>query len=455
MRDRDGVYAATFAVIAAYFLIWPVWRAFFPFEVGPTEGWNAYFQDAAFTAALYPAPDSLIVNNYPPLSFYTVAAIAKLLGDPLYVGRALSLLSSLGIGGAVFAAVRRLCGDTGAAAVAGLWVIAILVRSFNTYVERDDPQLLAQFIALLALIWYLARAASAASVVPPILLMVTAGFFKHDIIAVPATALAWLAMRDGRRAVGPIVIGVAAAVLGLALCAAVYGAPFVADMLPPRAHRLTRMVSSLGRLQWVAPALAIWAIWACSERTTALARFSILYVGIALASYLLQWSGESVLDSAQVDLIIAVGVGLGLAYHRIGATALAARFGSQRIRAGVIAILALRLLATGRVEPALILFDPHYRALFAQHAAAVRREAARIAQIPGLVACDIKLICRMAGKPFVVDDFKTEQLVATGALTQAGLDALLRQRGITTVAIPGDAKIESLERDIFKSFFGR
>ena len=66
------------AVLAAYFMVWPVWRAGFPIEIAQNEGWNAYHADAAMGAApLYPPTDTLIVNNYPPLSFYVVGAVAN------------------------------------------------------------------------------------------------------------------------------------------------------------------------------------------------------------------------------------------------------------------------------------------------------------------------------------------------------------------------------------------
>jgi hypothetical protein len=58
------------ALLAVYFMVWPVWRAGFPIEIAQNEGWNAYHADAAMgAAALYPPTDTLIVNNYPPLSF--------------------------------------------------------------------------------------------------------------------------------------------------------------------------------------------------------------------------------------------------------------------------------------------------------------------------------------------------------------------------------------------------
>jgi len=47
------------------------------------------------------------------------------------------------------------------------------------------------------------------------------------------------------------------------------------------------------------------------------------------------------------------------------------------------------------------------------------------------------------------DNFKTEQLVAMGRLTERDVEELLRQRGITTVNIDRSASAESLQRDIF------
>src|SRR5262249_56970460 len=87
------------ALLALYFLVWPVWRAQFPIEIGDNEGFNAYHADAAMGAGpLYPPIGGLIVNNYPPLSFYALGWLGKLFGDPLYAGRVLSLVSTVGLG---------------------------------------------------------------------------------------------------------------------------------------------------------------------------------------------------------------------------------------------------------------------------------------------------------------------------------------------------------------------
>jgi hypothetical protein len=440
---------AFLAVLAAYFMVWPIWRAGFPIEIAQNEGWNAYHADAAMgAAALYPSADTLIVNNYPPLSFYVVGGLAQVFGDALYVGRVLSLLAVVGLGGLIAAAIRQLGGGVAGAAVGGLWFVAVMARSFARFVGMDDPQLVGHVLMMGALLWFMAHDAHGKSVVPPVLAMAVAGFYKHNIVAVPVTALLWLVIRDWRRAVLPIAIGAGAAALGLLICIAAYGDAFLANLLTARPYRVMRAINGLGRLQWILPALVLWGIWAATERNSRAARFTMLFVAVAFAAYLLQWGGEAILDNAQFDLVIATAVGLGLAFDRAGATPLGRRHGETAARAVITLVVAARLLATLRIEPALVLFDPDYRAQYFANAEVVREEAARIAKIPGPVACDFKVVCRLAGKPFSYDDFRSEMLVATGA--SGGLDeqGLMRAHGLTYVHNDPRGGIEALFRTI-------
>jgi hypothetical protein len=446
-RAQARAQVVLLALLAAYFLIWPIWRIPFPIEIAPNEGWNAYHADAAVSGgALYPSPDTLVVNNYPPLSFYALGYLGKLFGDPLYVGRVLSLIATIGIGALIARVVIQLGAGMTAAAIAGLWFIATMARSFGHYVGMDDPQLAGEFMMLAAMSWFLARDEAGKSADPPILLMVLAGFWKHNMIVIPATVLIWLWMRDGRRALRPVAVGLGAALIGLAICVAVYGDVFLANLLTSRPYRLMRAVSGLGRLQWVAPAFVIWALWASSERKAWQARFTALYVGVATAAYLAQWAGEDILDNAQFDLVIAVAIGLGLTFDGVASTAFARRFGVNAARAAIIFVLVLRLSATFRIEPFLILFDPAYRAEFYTNAQAARADAARVAAIPGPVACTVKIVCRMAGKAFTYDDFRVDMLVETGAAHGLDRQAIIREHGLTFVHNDPRAAISSLHR---------
>jgi len=437
------------ALLAVYFMVWPVWRTGFPIEIAQNEGWNAYFADAAMGAApLYPPTDTLIVNNYPPLSFYAVGGLAQVFGDALYVGRVLSLVAIVAVGGLIAKVIAQLGGGGGGAAIGGLWFVAVMARSFTRFAGMDDPQLVGHMMMMAALAWLLARDARGQSAVPPILAMAAAGFYKHNIVAVPATALMWLAMRDGRRAIVPLAVGAGAAALGLGVCVLVYGDVFVANLMTPRPYHWLRALKGLGRLQWILPALALWAIWIAAEPKREAARFTLLFVAVAFAAYLAQWSGEAILDNAQFDLVIATATGLGLAFDRAGATAFGRRFGATAARAVVVLVVAARLVATLRIEPALVLFDPAYRAQYYVNSAVVREDAARIAKIPGPVACDYKVVCRLAGKPFSYDDFRAEMLVATGASNGLDEHGLMREHGLTYVKNDPRDGIEALFRTI-------
>jgi hypothetical protein len=440
---------AVLALLAAYFMVWPVWRAGFPIEIAQNEGWNAYHADAAMGAApLYPPTDTLIVNNYPPLSFYVVGALGEIFGDALYVGRIMSLLAVLGLGALIGVMIVELGGGAAGAAVGGLWFIAVMSRSFTRFVGMNDPQLVAHVLMMGAFVWLIRREARGQSAVPPILAMAVAGFYKHNIVAVPVTSLLWLIGRDWRRAMLPLAVGAGAAALGLLICILVYGDAFLANLMTPRTYHLERALKGLGRLQWILPALALWAIWAVAERKRDAARFTARFIAVAFVAYVVQWSGDAILDNAQFDLVIATAVGLGMAFDRAGATPFGRSHGATAARAVVVLVVAARLLATLRIEPALVLFDPAYRAQYYENAEAVRAEAVRLAQIPGPVACDYKVVCRLAGKPFVYDDFRAEMLVATGAARGLDVEGLMRAHGLTYVHNDPRGGIDALFRAI-------
>src|SRR5262249_7427548 len=156
------------------------------------EGFNAYHADAAVGGGpLYPLPGGVIVNNYPPLSFYALGWVGQGFCDSPSLRPLPSRLFSSGPRAPVAPGGLQHGGGGAGAAVGGLWFIATMARSYNRYVGMNDPQLAAQLIMMAALSWFLAREKAGKSAEPPILLMLLAGFWKHNIIAIPATAIAW------------------------------------------------------------------------------------------------------------------------------------------------------------------------------------------------------------------------------------------------------------------------
>ena len=445
--DASAAFAlGLLAGFTALLLAWPFWRAGLPLEIWGNEGWNAYNADAAVRGALYPAPDALIGNNYPPLSFWLIGALSRRVGDALYVGRVLSLGATLGLGVMAAVLVRRQGGGRAAAALAGLWFVATMARFFDFYVGMDEPQLLAQLIMAAGFAWFLARMAAGRFVEPAVLLMVVAGFFKHNIVVMPVVALTWLLLHDRQRGLRAIAVGAVTAVVGLALCRVAYGPNFIPDLLQPRTYHLDRSLLAIGRLQFVLPALVIWAVWAWRERATDAARFTALFIGVGLASYLLQKAGAGVDENAQFDLVFATAVGAGVAFWRLPQLARGLRWTPRRVRLLLLAVLAIRLLASTRLEFAYVLLSPDYRAEAARNVAVTRAEAARIAALPTPVACSNLVVCRMAGKPFVYDAFRIEMLENTGRMSPAAVAEAMRRDRIVMETIDPRANATALYR---------
>jgi hypothetical protein len=450
-HDPGGyfVIAAGFtalAGLAAIYCAWPIWRASFPLEISVDDAWNAYNADAAFgSRPLYPAADDLITNNYPPLSFYLIGLLAKSGLDATYVGRTLSVLALIATAAATAICIRELGGKAASAVLGGLWLLAMTARFFDGYVGVNDPHLPATALMTAALAWLLARHRRGRAIEPAIALMALAGFYKHTLIATPAAALIWVSSMDWRRGVRAAVIGTAAAILGLLVCLAIFGTPFLDQLLFSRHYSLLRPLRMSGRLQWIAPALAIWAIWAWLAPNSRAKRFTQIHIGAALAAFFLQSCGDGVGNDAQFELAVASAIGLGLAFDGVGQL-FASAPNVEWARFAILAVLITRLLASTRLEAYLLPTSPEYRNLFPQGVAVMQREIARIRAIPGPVACTISAVCRLAGKPFVLDRFAMEQRIKTGRWTAGELVARVRAAGIRDEPIDPRASADFLAR---------
>jgi hypothetical protein len=412
------------AVLAAIYLAWPIWRATLPLQIDQNEGWNGYFADAARNGAgLY--GNELTINNYPPLSFYVVGYLSAFTFDAVYVGRLLSLamtaMTALGAG----LCIRELGGSRFGAVTGALWFLATMPRFFELYVGMNDPHIVALAIMTLALAWFLRSMAKRRSVEPAVICMAVAGFYKHDLLSFPVTAIVWLALHDPRRGFRAALVGAAAVGVGFLICWVLFGPSFFHELLTPRQTSVVSALGGLGRLQWIAPALLIACVWAWYQRGRAAARFAASFMATALLSYVLQKLGRGVDDNAQFELAVAAAIGLGCAIDTF-----VLKWGEpgvriDRTRSIVLLVLIARLLASSRTAPYSFLVSPDFRDALLRNAAVANAEIARIAAIPGPVVCNVEVICRWAGQPFVYHHWTVVQDLASGRLTQAEVDQRL------------------------------
>jgi len=425
-------------VVAVWSFLWPAYRAFLNIEIDMNEGWNAYLADAALgQMPLYPAPDQLVTNNYPPLSFFIVGAAGRVVGDPLLAGRLLSLAAIVGIAAAIALSIRRLGGSRVGAAIGALLFVGTLCRFFVRYAGMDDPQLLAHAVMVFGFAGFIAAWKHDRGYLGSILVMVVAGFIKHNIIAMPATACLWLALCNRREAVKCLSAAGLVTTLLFAACYLLFGRDFFTNMLSPRQGSGITFQEIIGPLKRLDVALLAslgigWLAW----RDTRM-RLCSLLIGIGLLTYFLQKTGAGVDVNAIFDLLIGVSIGTGLAISYLPAPPpwLSRVPGSQAWATVLVLALCLRLLPTKRIEhikAVRLLFDPSFHTEIATREKAMADSIDLVRATPGAVVCST-FVCYRSGKPLTVDRFNAAQRIARGALPKDAIKSRLRNGTLTSV----------------------
>ena len=427
-----------FGILASIYLAWPLWLLTSPVDLSRNEAWNAWFIDALQSGhPLYPSRNELIVNNYPPLSFYLAALVAKLAGDTIMAGRLIAIVSAFVVSAAAGFCVRALGGSRAASALGALWLLATLARFFTLYVGVNDPSLLGIALMGLGLAWFLQRMRAGRSTEPAVALMVLAAFVKHNMPGLGLGAIIWLAMGNKWAALRATLFGTALSAVGVLICIAAFGWNFIEQILMPRQIALAHIGFALNRLQWVAPAVAVWGLWAWPNRNRPSAQFTALLLSLTLLNGLTQAAGAGVTYNAYFGFVFACAVAVALAFDGIGTIALAKRFGTGAAQAAIIAVLVLRLLLWMRSEPYLVLISPSFREDVRQHERTMASEVARIRAIPGHVTCWPLAVCYRAGKAFIYDQYWVEQFIAKGRWTNEAVEQVVQEKGIRFESIEG------------------
>jgi hypothetical protein len=359
----------------------------------PNEGWNAAH---AMAAKLYPPPGSLMINNYPPLSFYLVRAITVLTGDAIVAGRAVAMVSFLLVCAGIAAAARQMGSDRRGAALAALFFAAALLVA-SDYVGMDDPQLLGHAVQLAALLVLLRGRIMVAA-----LLFAASLFVKHNLLALPVAAGLWLCLTDRRAGLRFITTGLVACGLGLIAFRLTYGASLLAQLASSRLSSFANLQAAAARLWW-APLPALAAFGLARNRWRSLC---LIYASLAALLGIIFSAGDGVDANAFFDLAIALSLVLGLTRWTLPAAA-----------------SALPLLTF------LVLNFSDNNFFFTRaFAARSARDIAFLKSRPGPALCDQLSLCLWAGKSAELDMFNIGEAIKTGARDPAPLVALIEAR---------------------------
>jgi hypothetical protein len=413
------------AILTAIAFVFCFYRALLPLEIDPNEAWNAWHSHSI--NHLYPASEELITNNYPPLYFYLMHSLSLLGFEAIYAGRVISILAAVTLTLLVFRGVLSLGMPKLAACVAAIWFAGTLVVAFTGYVGMNDPHLLALAVMCGGFIWFMAREQRGQATEPAIFLMVLAGFIKHSIVAIPATALLWLAFANWRRAARAAVFGIAACALGLLICRAAYGSDFIVQLTLPREMTIKNAYLRLPSVQALLPGVMIVTAWLLADRKNRLAGRIASLLLLTLANGFIQIFGEGVDVNAYFEFLFALALGVGVAFGEAPSIAASIGLSAGGLRLVSIVVLLAGLSVSFPAEPYRLILSSSFRADVAENVDAVKSEVKRIRAIRGKVSCSIMIVCYWAEKPFVWDGFALTQRVATGQWSKRELDRRRRE----------------------------
>ena len=377
------------------------------------EGWNAYHTtDLVMGRPLYRGSTGFFFNNYPPLSFYIVAAWGWLLGDQMLAGRSLSLLALIGWAWLLALTAKRLGCRWSEAAFAALLLLASLFL-FNVFnVGVNDPEFLGHVLQALGLFILLREPRTPWSLVSCAVLFAAGVFVKHLLIALPIAAVVWLMVFDRRAAWRLMAVGSLLAVAGLAASVAMFGPDFLIQLLSPRAYLPARAAAMSA--EWVSRVLGLVLVSAVLARRylrDPRVALALLYAGLATVLGLALFGGDGVYWNNMFDAEWALCLTAALALNRLPAATIE-RDTDHRVRLGLVTACLAVPVAMTAMGAQIHWGSPRYwldpRWFEAETAAS---EIAFIRSQPGPVLCEQLSLCFWAGKPVEADFFGLHQRV--------------------------------------------
>ncbi len=395
-------------------------RSSLTYQINYNEGWNAYFVQSVLTGLpLYPGNSAPIINNYPPLSFYLVAALSYLTGDIPLTGRLMSWAAFLGCTLSIGGLLGRMgCHWIGIICGAVVWAMLMTVR-FDLYVGMFDPQMTAHCVMLVGACLLLGRLRNATlRTLCSAALVVTAGAIKHNILALPITIVIWLALYHRRVLAVWLMGAVSVACVELAIFRYAFGPELILGITAPRRYLVSYAYTKM--VNWTVPIAPLLGIAALPVFTAPRDPFAVLiglYMVAALAIGCLGAAGDSTNYNVIFDVAISVSLGIG---YLVGRPEMACTDRSDRIAQpglggwGAVFCAFSLFLAGAQVADATTTNPRRWLARERMREADAAKTIQFIASQPGPAICEQLLICFWAGKPFVLDPFNYGQAVLMG-----------------------------------------
>ena len=428
--------------LTAALLAYPLYRLPTPMSLNYSEGWNAFWAEAARAGTpLYSTPPRRFIVNYTPVSFHLIAWLDPWLGGPVRAGRLLAAACLLWSAANVATAAAALTGSARTAWLAALLLLLWIATLAPGRVAIDDPHYLALGLATAGLAACCRGQGRPGWLAVAAVLFATALFVKNNVLAFPlAVALDLLLSRRFRAFLTFAAAGLAAAVLFLLLTLRVDGSFFLGHLLAPRAFSRGTGLDNL---------------------STAAA---ILYAPLCIGVAGLLWAAASAQRLPALALACAAGLGLlfgfgngvtfNVWYETAAALALCTALAVDAATRALavhprrpVAVVALVLIVAG---PVLLRAPAELYGALGRAARLPAREAdfaaatATVAATAGPALCESLLICLNAGKSLDFDPYFVKDQLTIGRLSEQDVINDLRAHRWATIQLGEDDPVITL-----------
>jgi hypothetical protein len=435
-------WAVAFGVLSILLiaLVWfPLAKLPAHYEMGPNEGYNAYYQQAAANGTpLYGKPPAYFYLMYAPLSFHGIGWLGRLTHDVNLTGRWVSFLAYLLI--AVFTAliVQRLSNSWRRGTYAGLcWLIWLAAFDPNR-IGFNDPHLLGMALNLAGLYCFVRAPESTRWLCWSAVVFASSLFAKQTLLAFPAAVAIQLLLTSRRRLAIWLAAAASASLILLLLTLGLDGAYFLDHLMVPRTYSIGDLANNAGKyLLFIQVAFAAALIWAFRSASSGLSRVLIWAFAVAHIMGTVTSGGNGASVNHLFDAMVATAMIVGVGLPGLERVIEGARFPRALLAVLLIVpfFISSFMVLPWRLPKDLARQEKETPQLEAEFAAATKFLKSQ----PEPALCESLLLCFEAGKPATYDPYTVDQAVQTGRMRAQSVLDLIGSRHFRAIEIDFDA----------------
>lgn len=395
-------------------------RMGYSFEINYNEGYNVFNSiKAASGNDLYDSKANVYKTvNYPPLSFYIIGYIGNIVGNPLIVGRSISLLSLFLISICVAVAVIKLGGAVYDAVFTGIFCLGLFTTYASSYVGVNDPQILGHLFEMAGLLFYLDSRTKNINIFLVALLFSLGIFIKHNLIALPLAVALDLFFQSRRNFIKYVLYCITFGLFFVCIVLIVSGYDFINEVLlieSSRIFSIRKLILKTTDLVYniQIPFTVTLLIIFYNFREINFRIISIYYLlALVIGIYFSGVSGININIFFDFLLSMAIASGMILCYYR---KYILNMFNySKLIYFFLPMFLFFGILV--KVPENIITFDLY--SLFIEKERRFQEDVAFLKGYSGPVLCESVLLCYFGNKRYEYDSFQVQQSILSGKIKE-------------------------------------